>query len=147
VWQEPRRTLSRSIARRFGVASYFSTIHVPSSTSPLEMKNDIIAQRSPSVTEGPAFLERLRLRRRSTQPQCPITSTPPIPLWFFRIITLQTISRHRIESQGFTSIFFYCNSYNRVLPPARNLGKNKPSQLAVAQRPVFCHEPVVSDCQ
>src|SRR5271165_4261584 len=79
--------------------------------------------------------------------ECRITSTPPIPLWFFRIITLQTISRHCIDSQWFTSIFFYCNSYNRVLPPARKLGKNEQSQLAVAQRPVFCWEPVVSDCQ
>src|SRR5271166_3100896 len=85
--------------------------------------------------EGSAVLERLRLPRRSTQPQCPITSTPPIPLWFFRIITLQTISRHCIDSQWFTSIFFYCNSYSRILPPARNLGKNEPSQLAVAQQP------------
>ena len=71
----------------------------------------------------------------------------PSPHRFFRIIKLPTFSRHRIDSQWFTGIFFYCNSYKGALPPARNLGKNEPSQLAVAQRPVSCHEPVASDCQ
>ncbi len=44
-----------------------------------------------------------------------LRNTPtPIPLRFFRIITLQTFSRHRIERQWFTSIFFYCSNLRGI---------------------------------
>jgi len=37
----------------------------------------------------------------------------PLPLRFFRIITLRDFSRQAIDSQWLTGIFFYCNTYKR----------------------------------
>src|SRR5271157_1413613 len=49
------------------------------------------------------------------------SDTPPPPYRFFRIIRLQAFSRHRIDLQWLTGIFFFCNDLPARIFPSSEL--------------------------
>ncbi len=72
------------------------------------------------------------------------SDVPPPPIRFFRIIILRTFSRHRIESQWFTSIFFYCSNLRVISPTSRTVSANERWLFRCQSRgrsPLTCQRP------